>query len=618
MRGVTLEGWIAIGAYPWNDAPLVQRGADGYWFLGLGAHANPIFKVFIHDVEYRVTSDLHLERNRWYHLAGTYDPEAQEMRLYVDGVQVGSGTAEEWIPLAGESPVLIGQGKAMRPTDPVRRNTFVTNYSFDGLIDEVKIYDAVLTPAQIAEAYRQMNPSSEVVDDPDMDFRLLPDTDVEEFGAYYRKLEFYDSWDSMWRFGDYADVVVGFDENPSQFVFWRGTGYIPMMVNEKDQWWSNEFNETWNKSGGKGCQEPMSDKEAYSNRARIIENTEARVVVHWRYPLKDVLHTHANYVEETGWSDWSDWYYYIYPDGVAIKLMHLWTSGERNHEFIEGMAIYGPNQHPQDVIQIDPGVFLSDTDGNVTAYDWVDGPPEDTDYENKSIILINYQAEYKPFTVGDFIEGSVFGDELTEYSVFPSWNHWPVAQIPSDGRYASFPDRTGHSSLTDNVVWPIHEEAYGDPPDYNFRHTRGEQTKSWDGSGDRPFYSKLLMEGMTDLPAGELASLAKSWLAPAELTSMRGGRSQGYDRAQRAYVLEAAGDRMSFEVSGSEGSPVVNPAFVVSNWAEAGARVTVNGRELDPEDVKVGHPRTVVDKDLVVWLRMESEEPVRVVIESAR
>ena len=39
--------------------------------------------------------------------------------------------------------------------------------------------------------------------------------------------------------------VVAFDALPTKFVFWRGTGYIPMMVNEEGQWYSNEFNETW-------------------------------------------------------------------------------------------------------------------------------------------------------------------------------------------------------------------------------------------------------------------------------------------------------------------------------------------------------------------------------------
>ena len=37
----------------------------------------------------------------------------------------------------------------------------------------------------------------------------------------------------------------------------------------------------------------MSDKECYTNHVRIIGNTDARVVVHWRYTLVDVLHVVA-------------------------------------------------------------------------------------------------------------------------------------------------------------------------------------------------------------------------------------------------------------------------------------------------------------------------------------
>ena len=98
----------------------------------------------------------------------------------------------------------------------------------------------------------------------------------------------------------------------------------------------------------------MSDKEAYTNHVRVLENTDARAVVHWRYPLLDVLHVRANYDERTGWCDYADWYYYIYPDGVAVKRMRLWTHGPRNHEWQESMAILGPNQHPEQVISTDP------------------------------------------------------------------------------------------------------------------------------------------------------------------------------------------------------------------------------------------------------------------------
>jgi len=97
----------------------------------------------------------------------------------------------------------------------------------------------------------------------------------------------------LFRFGAYPDVVVEFDRYPTSLVFWRGTCYIPMLVNENGQWYSNEFNETWNKSGGQGCQEPMSDKESYTNHVRIIENTDARAVVPPRDPGALLVHDRA-------------------------------------------------------------------------------------------------------------------------------------------------------------------------------------------------------------------------------------------------------------------------------------------------------------------------------------
>jgi len=469
----------------------------------------------------------------------------------------------------------------------VRANTFIDSYSFDGLIDEVKIHDAALSGAQIAESYNNFKPAEGFAE---MDKRVLPaGKGTGQFGAYYAHLKFYETWDNLWRFSGHPDVVVEFDELPSKFVFWRGVGYIPMMVNEKGQWYSNEFNETWNKSGGQGCQEPMSDKESYTNHARIIENTDARVVVHWRYPLVDVLHVIANYNEDTGWGDWSDWYYYIYPDGVAVKKMHLWTDGERNHEWQESMAILGPDQHPEQVLETKPALLLADLEGNVDCYNWVDGPPDDVDYDDRKIHVVNYKADYDPYTIGDFEGGNVYGGEVTDYAVFPTWNHWPVGQMPSDGRYASFPDRTSHSSLT-HVELPTYKEDFG----------------------DRPYEERLLMEGMSDKSPQELVPLAKSWLNPAELEVESGCSSQGYDRSQRAYVLAAMNLRICVLLKASEESPVINPAFVIKNWGDSDARLEIDGKEVKRgKDFRFGHRARLEGTDLIVWLKMKSDKTVR-------
>ena len=107
-----------------------------------------------------------------------------------------------------------------------------------------------------------------------------------------------------------------FDEVPWRYVFWRGTSYIPHWVTENEIWYTNEFNETWG-HGALGCAEPMSDKQTRYSHVRVIENSSARVVVHWRYALIDTRYVFARVDTATGWGDWSDEYHVIYPDGMG-------------------------------------------------------------------------------------------------------------------------------------------------------------------------------------------------------------------------------------------------------------------------------------------------------------
>jgi len=590
--GITLEAWIAIGAYPWNWTPVIQQGDDEGFFLGVDAHGHPGLGLMVGDRWEELVSRAFLERNRWYHLVGTYDSESGFLRIYVDGKEEGIQKLAKLPITQSDAAIKIGKGMDRRPTDPVRKNTFVDSYGFDGMIDEVKIYNRGLTSTEVKQANSIFGLNVSQKENPDMEVRSLPVFDQENtFTATYTNLEFYETWDNLWRFSEHPDVVVSFDQSPTQFVFWRGAGYIPMMVNEKGQWYSNEFNETWGTSGGQGCQEPMSDKEGYTNFARIIENTDARIVIHWRYPLLDVLHVYANVDESTGWGDWSDWYYYIYPDGVAVKKMHLWTHGERNHEWQESMGIFGPNQHPEQIVETEVALSMVALDGRQVDYSWISGPPENVDQpEGKVIQHINYKAEYDPVTIGLFTGSNVYNGEKTPYSVFPSWNHWPVAQMASDGRYASFPDRTAHSSLT-HVKTPTYNESHG----------------------KKPFQQKLLMEGMLNEEPLELVPLAASWLVPPGLSSLQGCSSEGYDRSQRAFVLTAEDKVIAVRVDATAESPIVNPCFVIKNWnRNSEAILTINGEPvLSETDARQGIVRdTNGSWTLVVWFNMESAEAI--------
>jgi len=590
--GITLEAWLAIGAYPWNWTPMVQQGDGEGFFRGLNARGYPGMSLMIGEKWEELVSETFLERNTWYHISGTYDSESGYMRIYVDGKQAGSRKVETKKIIQSETEIKIGKGMDRRPSDPVRANTFVDSYGFDGLIDEVKIYNTCLTSEEVGKAFSVFGLTGKQKENPDMEVRSLPVFNPEnKFEATYSRLKFYETWDNLWRVSEHPDVVVSFDKLPTKFVFWRGTGYIPMMVNEKGQWYSNEFNETWGTSGGQGCQEPMSDKEGFTNYTRIIESSDARVVVHWRYPLLDVLHVFANVDEETGWGDWSDWYYYIYPDGVAVKKMHLWTHGKRNHEWQESMGIFGPNQHPEQIIETSVALSMLALDGQQVDYSWDGGPPKNVDMPEKKVIqIVNYKAEYDPITIGNFTWSNVYGGELTPYAVFPTWNHWPVAQMPSDGRYASFPDRTAHSSLT-HVGLPTYKEDHG----------------------KLPFQEKLLMEAMLDEDASDLIALAASWLSPPRISSVKGCNSLGYDRTQRAFVLEATEREISLCVEASKENPMVNPCFVVHNSGrDAELHLKVNGENWPAgADMRQGMVRDIDGSwTLLLWLEVIASKPV--------
>ena len=77
--------------------------------------------------------------------------------------------------------------------------------------------------------------------------------------------------------------------------------------------------------------------------------------------------------------------------------------------------------------------------------------------------------------------------------------------------------------------------------------------------------------------------------------------------------------RVQARVDASEENPIVNPCFVVKNWAQnSPASLAVNGKAMTSgPDVRQGIVR---DTDggwtMVVWFRLEANEPVEFVFEN--
>jgi hypothetical protein len=109
--------------------------------------------------------------------------------------------------------------------------------------------------------------------------------------------------------------------------------------------------------------------------------------------------------------------------------------------------------------------------------------------------------------------------------------------------------------------------------------------------------TKVHLEGMSDRSVAELASLARSWESPAVLKVESPGYSGGdYDPGERAWIVErsaAAGtEPLALTLAASPDSPVENVALVVKGWGDAGATLTLDGREVaGGKDFRVGHRR---------------------------
>ena len=597
----SVEAWVALGAYPWNCAPIIDTAQRRRGFLfAIDDRGSIVLGTGDGERWSEIRSREQLRLNEWHHVVATYSG-AQGGDLFIDGVSVGHVDSKDaTFKPAIKTSILIGRSReALAATGAVRPASHLPleNY-LDGVLCGVKVFDIALTPDAIVGAAAEF--VSRPV--PQLPKRTLPmgPAGKGRFGAFYTKLSYYDAWDRQWRVGDHSDIVVRFDDEDYRFIFWRGTNYIPCWATGNGIWYTNEFNETWG-HGATGCAEPMSDKNCLYSHVRIIESHEARVVVHWRYALVDVLGVLPRQDPVTKWTDWSDELYTIYPDGVGTRKVTLHSSQPLDpHEFQESIVVLSPGQRPEDVI--DPeAVTMANMAGEEQTYSWVGGCPDVIDKpDGANIELINIKSATRPFLVvpdrpclkrnlerSEHPVFPVYREEIRPPQLFPWWNHWPTAELRSDGRYAQAADRASSSSLLTGMEWE------------DFEVTPTSRTR-------------VMLAGLTRHTASGLVPLAQSWLQPAPLTSETDGLvGEGYDVLQRAYVLRAAKGLSSIQctIHSSPGSPLRNVALVIKNWT-AGDRVALRVSSVDISrgaDFRLALRQGLDGDDLIVWVRCESE-----------
>ena len=578
--GFTISAWLVVGAYPWSWSPIIDLAGNEQLYFGINDIGQLGFRYVLGPDTLHFTTAKEIPLNKWTQVAVSVSPQDKKVTLFIDGIPELENEFkfdELEIP---NIDMFVGLNRhPLRTTYHVSRDypPYVRTpegnqpmiFGLEGLIDELQIYSEPLTTKQVNNIFNSLNPGEKIINNPDIEKRILPGEvngqNAKYFGAYYTKLKYHDLWDNMWRTSDYPDVVVRFDDLPVSVVYWRGPNYGPGWVTENNIWMCDQSSEIYNYYG---CAEHMADKQNRYSHVRIIEDTPARVLIHWRYAASDITYALANR------KVWTDEYHYIYPDGTAVRYVKYrdedWT-GWQDVQFFSP-----PGETPEDQINL-KALAVANLEGDIDTMDWTNGIPQNK-IKDEVISVINFKSKYKVMVIypEDQIEGiGAWGEQerldKSKTHFAGPWNHWPVSQMPNDGRYAPRQDRITHSAL-----------GGGGPHDF-------------------------AIYGFTDKNIEDLVPLGRFFNHAPGAEIIRGASQVNFMQSEKAYHVKVNAAEVLFKIRASKKSPVVNPAFVFENWNAKSASVSLNGNELaEGKNLRIGYVHSSGGINLIVWMKMEA------------
>lgn len=364
-----------------------------------------------------------------------------------------------------------------------------------------------------------------------------------------------------------------------------------------------------------GSYDPKSGFTIYINGIQVAEKSISKGVVFQhslpvvigksqrkQYPALTERVTSKKFLSELFFDGLIDEYYYIYPDAVAVRYQEIHGPKVAGMEWQQTELINQPGTRPQDNVHLQ-AMTIANMNGETETWSW-EKPyghrAEGSDsISNGMIAVMNLKSKQKHFVIGEtgahwkpFTFGAREG-----FSTIPTWNHWPVATLPNDGRVAPVADRPSSSCF--GTLYPVKHKSD--------RHNM---------MTGRNLY------GLTEKPAAELAILARSWNSPAPAKVIGDGfESEGYDMNQRAYMIrnkKTAGKQMlQITLEGSENSPILNPAFVIENWDGGEIAIKMDGKNIARgNNFRVGKLTTLECTQMIIWIKTESKTKISLLLES--
>ena len=150
-KTLSISAWVNASQSPGDYRYIVSKGANGCLTASYGLYTGPNGGLIFYVSQDGLTGTWSPDagtgvwNGQWHNVVGTYD--GTTVRLYVDGVQVGSGTP-------ATSSIVYGL--------PTSNDLEIGDYAgcsldFQGSIDNVRIFNRALGSQEINLAYRVSN-----------------------------------------------------------------------------------------------------------------------------------------------------------------------------------------------------------------------------------------------------------------------------------------------------------------------------------------------------------------------------------------------------------------------------------------------------------------------------
>ena len=139
----SIELWVKTDVTPAGNKVMIGRGAAGggnvFWWVGIDNAGKPAFLVRERGGSFRkLVGETVISDGAWHHIVATRNGETDEHSLYVDG-------AMETVTFTFDGVIDLG----FATTEEVNIGYVDDAFYYTGLIDEVALYDRVLTEGEI-------------------------------------------------------------------------------------------------------------------------------------------------------------------------------------------------------------------------------------------------------------------------------------------------------------------------------------------------------------------------------------------------------------------------------------------------------------------------------------